>query len=457
MHEPASTGTSAVDAILGSGIPYITYAVPFFFFLIGIELVFAFLAGRRLYRMNDSLSDLSCGILDQTTKIFLEAVVLVSYIAIYENFRWFDVAGWSPGMKWLAFGLLFLGVDFCFYWHHRFCHEMAVGWAAHVVHHQSEEFNLIVALRQSALEHHIVFFFYLPLALVGFPVSWFLAMFAFNLIWQFWCHTRLVGKLGPLEWIFNTPSHHRVHHGRNPKYLDKNYAGTLILWDRLFGTFQEEQEEPVYGVTKPLKSWNPIWANLDVWWELAKDAKRAPYIWDKIRIWFMPLGWTPRGLEPKPDPPEISRETADVYDTTVPTGLAAYGLLHFVVAFGISFAFLELSKGSSPADLVPYLDLVGLMLLSLLAVGGIFELKRWAVPGEVIRLLVLVAVSLHHTWGTPLFPWIPALAAGLAVVSAFWLLGYRDSFLTSPVEAPAGDSSGRKHAATLSAPGHATP
>lgn len=430
MHEQAATGTSTVDAILGSGIPYVTYAVPFFFLLIGIELIFSFLAGRRLYRVNDSLSDLSCGIIDQTLKIFIEAVVLIAYIAIYENFRLFNVVEWSTGMKWLAFGLLFLGVDFCFYWHHRFCHEMAVGWAAHVVHHQSEEFNLIVALRQSALEHHIVFFFYLPLALIGFPVSWFVAMFAFNLIWQFWCHTRLVGKLGPIEWIFNTPSHHRVHHGRNPKYLDKNYAGTLIIWDRMFGTFQEEEEEPVYGVTKPLKSWNPLWANCVVWWELAQDARRAPYFWDKIRIWFMPLGWTPRGLQPKPDPPDVSRESAVLYDTTIPKGLAAYGLLHFVIAFGISFAFLEITNGKSPSELWPFLDLVALMLLTLLTVGGIFELKRWTLTVELFRFALLIAVSIHHTWATPAYPWIPAVAVAVVVASLPWLLAYRAFFDT---------------------------
>jgi sterol desaturase/sphingolipid hydroxylase (fatty acid hydroxylase superfamily) len=437
MPAAQTTGDTLVDAVLGSDVPYITYAVPFFFVLIALEAAFAALAGRRLYRVADSFADLSCGILDQTTKIFLEGVVLVVYIALYENFRMFDVVQWSAGAKWLAFVLLFLGVDFCFYWHHRFCHEWALGWAAHVVHHQSEEFNLVVALRQSALEHHLAFFFYLPLALFGFPATWFLAMFAFNLIWQFWCHTRLVGKLGPIEWVFNTPSHHRVHHGRNPKYLDKNYAGTLIVWDRLFGTFQEEEEEPVYGVTRPLRSWNPLWANLAVWWELAQTARAAPDWRDKVRIWFMPLGWTPRGLEPKPDPPEVSPETVVKYHTKIPKSLIAYGGVHFLGAFAASFAFLILAEHKNLRELLRLWDVLVFMLLSLLSIGGVFELKRWALPVEIGRLGWLVFVAASRAWATPAAGWATALAFLAAVASAAWILGYRGWFRFGVGEAPA--------------------
>ena len=165
-------------------------------------------------------------------------------------------------------------------------------------------------------------------------------MSSFDTLYQFWIHTRLIGKLGPLEWVFNTPSHHRVHHARNPKYLDKNYAGTLIIWDRMFGTFQAEEEEPVYGLVKPLNSWNPLWANLHVWNELFRDAWLAPRWRDKLRIWFMPPGWRPEGLPPNPRPPEVSRQTTVPYDTKMPRALNAYALAQFVATLLAAFGLL---------------------------------------------------------------------------------------------------------------------
>ena len=218
-----------------------------------------------------------------------------------------DVERYSAGGKWLAAIVLFLGVDCAYYWFHRIAHEYNAPWAGHVVHHSSEDYNLAVALRQGTFQGLFSWVFYLPLALVGFPPAWFAAVSSFDTLYQFWIHTRLIGKLGPLEWVFNTPSHHRVHHARNPKYLDKNYAGTLIIWDRMFGTFQAEEEEPVYGLVKPLNSWNPLWANLHVWNDLFRDAWLAPRWSDKLRIWFMPPGWRPEGLPPNPSPPEVSR------------------------------------------------------------------------------------------------------------------------------------------------------
>ncbi len=171
------------------------------------------------------------------------------------------------------------------------------------MHHSSEDYNLAVALRQGAFQGLFSWVFYLPLAFVGFPPSWFAAIMSFNLLYQFWIHTRTIKTLGPLEWVLNTPSHHRVHHARNPKYLDRNYAGTLIIWDRMFGTFQAEEEEPVYGLTKPLDSWNPLWANLHVWRDLFRDAWLAPRWIDKLRIWFMPQGWRPDGIAGEPAGP----------------------------------------------------------------------------------------------------------------------------------------------------------
>ena len=246
-----------VDTILGSGINYVGLAVPFFFLLIGIEIVAGIIERKQLYRFNDSINDLSCGIIDQILAIFLNVLLFASYLYLFEHFRVFEVADASPAAKWVAaIGLMF-GVDFCFYWFHRIAHEYASPWATHVVHHQSEEYNLTVALRQSAFESCFAWIFYLPLAVIGFPPIWYVSMKAINLLYQFWIHTEAIDRLGPLEWVMNTPSHHRVHHARNPKYLDKNYAGMFIIWDRMFGTFEPEDEQPVYGITKPLKSMEP--------------------------------------------------------------------------------------------------------------------------------------------------------------------------------------------------------
>lgn len=426
---------SLVDRILGADVDYVSLAVPLFFTLAGVEFLVAWFARIECFRLNDSIADLGCGILDQTLKLFVHAAALAGYISVYENWGLFDVEALPAGAKWLAALLLFLGVDLCFYWHHRLAHEFSIGWATHVVHHQSEEFNLIVALRQSALEHYLMAFCYLPLALFGFPPTWYVAMFAFNLIWQFWCHTRLVGKLGPLEWVFNTPSHHRVHHGRNPKYLDKNYAGTLIVWDRMFGTFQPEEEEPVYGITRPFQSWNPLWANLYYWVELAKEAYHAPFWWDKVRIWFMPLGWTPRGLPEKPRAQEVTRETVVKYDERPPRGVMIYILIQFL---GVLVLGLHLTEEGEQGPLRPLVPLALLVVGSLLVLGGLLDRRRWAFSAELVRLaclLVIVGpiafreVGAAGAWGL----------AALGALSAVWIVAFRSAFLSGR-ERPTGES-----------------
>ena len=204
--------------------------------------------------------------------------------------------------QWVA---AFVAYDFCYYWKHRFGHEWRIMWASHIAHHQSEEFNLSTALRQTGTDY-IGFVFYIPLYLAGVPAAAVITVGSLNLIYQFWVHTEHIRRLGPLEWIFVTPSNHRVHHARNPEYIDRNYGGVFILWDRLFGTFQDERTDVpcVYGITTGLKSWNPLWANLHFWSDTAKLAWRTRSWGDKLRIWFKPPGWYPADLDPhkKVDP-----------------------------------------------------------------------------------------------------------------------------------------------------------
>lgn len=426
LEQAAPQPVTWVDAVLGADVDYITYAVPLFVILILVELVCATVAGRQLFRLNDSLTDLACGMIEQLLGVFLKTALFAGYVLVYRHFRLLEIQHWSPGMKWVAAGVLFLGVDCCFYWFHRFAHVMAFPWATHVVHHSSEELNLIVALRQSALEDAIAWVFYLPLALLGFPPLWFAAMFSFNLIWQFWCHTRLVGKLGPLEWVFNTPSHHRVHHARNPQYLDKNYAGALIIWDRLFGTFEEEREEPVYGITKPLASWNPYWANVHYWVELARQSRRAPYCWDKWKVWVMPLGWTPRGLEPERHACEITPQRVLKYNARLPGVWNAYVFGHFLLTMGLGSALMHLAERRvSLWQLAPG---SAALFLNLLVFGGLLERRRWAWWLELARLGLVTAGSCWVAQGTRGELPLSAAAVLLALASLVWLVRGRSLF-----------------------------
>ncbi len=424
-----------IDRALGSNIPYVTYAVPVFFLLIGVELVAAVWEQKKAYRLHDSINDLSCGITEQMVGLFLKGLLFAGYVgtfgyAVSRGINLVDVQGYSAGGKWLAAIVLFLGVDCAYYWFHRIAHEYNAPWAGHVVHHSSEDYNLAVALRQGTFQGVFSWVFYLPLALVGYPPAWFAAMSSFDTLYQFWIHTRLIGKLGPLEWVLNTPSHHRVHHGRNPKYLDKNYAGTLIIWDRMFGTFKAEEEEPVYGLTKPLNSWNPLWANLHVWSDLIRDAWLAPRRIDKVRILVScrKAGGL-EGLPANPLAPEITHQSVVRYDTQVPVGLNVYVVVNFVGTLLLAVALLAAGKSLGRGELAV---VAAAVLWALLNLGGIFDHRRWAFPSELLRLVVTAAVL-----GGKL-PNGPTLVAGqlsVALVAAFmviWLLLYRHHFDGSP-------------------------
>jgi len=427
--------STLVDKLLGSDIPYITYAVPFFFLLIGIEFIAGLVQRKQLYRLNDSINDLSCGVIDQMVGIFLQSLLFASYLYLFSHVRLFDIENAPPAAKWIAAGALMLGVDFCFYWFHRTAHEYAAPWATHVVHHQSEEYNLAVALRQSAFESCFAWIFYLPLAVLGFPPKWYLAMSAINLLYQFWIHTEAINRLGPLEWVFNTPSHHRVHHARNLKYLDKNYAGMFIIWDRMFGTFQIEEEQPVYGITKPLRSWNPLWANLHYWAELAEDAWRAPRWQDKIKIWFMPLGWTPPGLPERPRAKEITREQLIKYNPRLPLGMTLYILTQFIVVLGLGVMVLTMGDDET----IPRGAIVGpavFVLWSLLNLGGLLEGKAWARVAEFARMIA-VPIAAYFRFGAEMSPLV--ISIGFSIVSIVWLAAYRGAVVSQelpPIDKP---------------------
>jgi sterol desaturase/sphingolipid hydroxylase (fatty acid hydroxylase superfamily) len=203
----------------------------------------------------------------------------------------------SVEMGALGYAALVLAEDACYYWSHRTNHEVRLFWAAHVNHHSSTHYHLATAVRQSWTQPYLMWVFWLPLPLLGFSPQMILLQQAISLVYQFFIHTQEVGKLGPLEWVLNTPSHHRVHHAVNVRYLDKNHGGILIVWDRLFGTFAAERDDdpPVYGITHNIHTFNPLRIAFHEWAALGRDVRRAPRLIDKLRYVFRPPGFSHDG------------------------------------------------------------------------------------------------------------------------------------------------------------------
>jgi len=273
---------------------YITsllFAIPIFIILIGLESFVAYRRGIQVNHAADMISSLSSGLTNATRDGIQFGVVLISYTWLVNHITIYKVEN-----LWLAVVIAFVVEDFAGYWIHRMSHRVNILWNRHVIHHSSEEYNLSCALRQSISDNIKIFSILLiPAAVMGIPPALFAIISPVHLFLQFWYHTRLIDKMGMLENILVTPSHHRVHHAINPEYLDKNYSQIFIIWDKLFGTFQPEERSnpPVYGILRPAKTWNPILINFKHLWQLTKDAYHANSYWDKVRIWFMPTGWRP--------------------------------------------------------------------------------------------------------------------------------------------------------------------
>jgi alkylglycerol monooxygenase len=393
---------------------YVVLAVPVFFLLIALELVITRIQEKDYYSLSDSVADLGCGLVSQLVEVALKTSLFAGYLFLYAHARLFEI----PTHSLAAWAGCLLGVDFLYYWFHRKSHEVNAFWAAHVVHHQSEEYNLAVALRQGAFQGAFSWVFYLPLAVIGFPPLMFLAVSSIDTLYQFWIHTRAIGKLGPLEWILNTPSNHRVHHGRNPKYIDRNHAGMLIIWDRMFGTYVAEQEEPVYGITTPLRSWNPVWANLHYWVDLFDKARRAARPADKVRLFLARPGWHPQDLGGFQAPPEVDPARVEKFATPAPLGLRAYAFVQFLITLAVGSVFLFRQASWPPATRWT----TGVFIVvGLVAASGLFERRRWAVPLEAARLAA--AVPIVHAAALLRASWMPAVitaVAALAVSAWLW-------------------------------------
>jgi sterol desaturase/sphingolipid hydroxylase (fatty acid hydroxylase superfamily) len=313
---------------------FVEIAIPFFILAMLAELAYGAWKQHQTYRLNDAVASLMMGSLSQlmgVLRLSFSAVVFTSAVEFAGIVPWQATAWWH----WVA---AFIAYDFCYYWKHRCGHEWRIMWASHSAHHQSEEYNLSTALRQTSTDY-IGFVFYLPMYLAGTPVYVMISVGTLNLVYQFWVHTQHVDRMGMLDYLLVTPSNHRVHHAKNPRYIDKNYGGFLIVWDRLFGTFCDEQrdEKPIYGITHGLRSWNPIWANAVVWWDTLILAVKAPRWRDKISVWFKGPGWFPQGLEPSREDPLGWHEH---YDPQAPQSSKAYVFAQYWVLTGAGFALI---------------------------------------------------------------------------------------------------------------------
>jgi sterol desaturase/sphingolipid hydroxylase (fatty acid hydroxylase superfamily) len=257
-------------------------AIPIFALLIAVEAHLARIRGTSEFSdRKDTRTNIILGFSSTGWGILWGLLAGVIYMFAYE------LAPYKfPVDAWWSWVILFFVDDLAYYVFHRVSHESRLFWNFHVVHHSSKEYNLSVAVRQSWFSGVLHWIFYAPIMLLGFAPWMFLTVHGFNLIYQFWIHTKMIKSLGPLEWVLNTPSHHRVHHGVNNPYLDKNYAGVLIIWDRLFGSFVSETETPRYGIVKQLNSYNPFWINTHGWVEMYQAILEQPSFWRKVRCVF---------------------------------------------------------------------------------------------------------------------------------------------------------------------------
>jgi alkylglycerol monooxygenase len=383
-------------------------AIGGFVVLMLLEFAYGRYKKKQLYRLNDTVTNLNIGIGNQVFGLLYQVVLYGALYGVYQNFALLKI----PIAVWSVL-LCAVMYDFIFYWAHRLGHEMNIFWGAHVVHHQSEEYNLSVALRQPWFHSLLSFFMFLPLPLLGFDPILVLSVSLFSTLFQFWIHTKEIGKLPKwYEFIFNSPSHHRVHHGVNPKYIDKNHGAVFIIWDRLFGTYAEEEETPTFGITSQFKSLNPIWSNFHYYGDMLKLMKTMNWK-NKLKMIFAKPGWTPDG------PPAVELVNAvdlnrPKYNPIVPLGFSVYVFVQF--AF-LMWAIVAYMNHYSELSVFFKLFFAGSMVLSMTICGGILERKKWVFFAEYVRL-IMVAFAVNAFYYINYMDWFTVMVvfSGICLV-----------------------------------------
>jgi sterol desaturase/sphingolipid hydroxylase (fatty acid hydroxylase superfamily) len=357
------------------------YAIPFFTALVLFEVMYGVLVKKQTYRTLDAVSSLSSGLTNIIKDSLGLVIMLVSYPFLLEHLSVFTIENTV-----IVYIIAFIAIDFASYWNHRLSHRVNFFWNQHVIHHSSEEFNLACALRQS-ISNFLGYFglLLIPAALVGVPVEVIGLLLPIHLFAQFWYHTQHIGKLGWLEYIIVTPSQHRVHHAINDIYLDKNLSAIFCVWDRMFGTFQEELDDvpPVYGVLKPARTWNPLLINFQHLWRLIQDAWRTKSWKDKLRIWFMPTGWRPEDVKNK-YPIQIIENPYQYqkYQTYTSGWFSGLSIVHFIVhLLLILFMFYNYTEIG-----FENLLLCGLIIfLGILSYTSLMDGSKYAILFEIVR------------------------------------------------------------------------
>ena len=364
---------------------YITslfFAIPTFVALILVEAIAAKRKGVKINHSADVISSLSSGITNTIRDGVKFSFAIISYSWLVDHMTVYKL---EP--VWLAVVIAFVVEDFSGYWMHRLNHRVNIFWNRHIIHHSSEEFNLSCALRQS-ISNTIRFaaIFMIPAALLGIPTKIFAILGPLHLFMQFWYHTQLIGKLGLLEYILVTPSHHRVHHAINPEYIDRNYSQILIFWDKLFGTFQPELDDvkPVYGTLKPAQTWNPVIINFKVLWQLIKDAWHTERILDKLRIWFMPTGWRPADVKEKYPLQEVTNPEKQIkYKTENSVLLVANSWVQLNITIILMFHMFTIIPSFSA--ILNYLYAI-MLIVNVFSFTSTLDHRNYALVAESVKL-----------------------------------------------------------------------
>lgn len=411
-------------------------AMPAFLILVLFEKWYGWRKGYDTVRNMDMISSLSSGITNVTKDVLGLSIGILSYGWMVDHLAIFTIK-----TTWLTYVVAFIVIDFQGYWVHRWSHHVNLFWNRHIIHHSSEEFNLACALRQSIASIFEYFtFLLLPAALVGVPLEVIAILAPLHLFAQFWYHTRHINRMGFLEKIIVTPSHHRVHHAINPEYLDKNLGQIFIFWDKLFGTFQEElpDKPPVYGITRPAATWNPIRINFQHFWLLVKDAWRTNNIWDKFRIWFMPTGWRPADVAEKFPVPKIEDVYHfEKYDPRASQGLHIWSWIQIIMTLlFISYLFGNIANIGTPEIFI----YGGFIFLMVYAYTELMDRNPYALIFETLKNTVGMIILLQEgDWfkaGT-IIPGIEYFLLAYFVVATFvtsyfvWKHKREDSLLTA--------------------------
>lgn len=367
----------------------ILYAIPGFFFLILAEWLYGLARGRNTYRLADTITSISLGGVSRMRGLLFLGFGAWFYTRASTGAHLFELPDQGIGI-WL---LALVAYDFSYYWFHRISHEVNLFWAAHVVHHQSEDYNLGTALRQSG-SGLFGFVFYLPWLVVGIPPEIFFASGAISLIYQFWVHTEHIPKLGPLEYVFVTASNHRVHHAQNPVYIDRNYGAILIIWDRMFGSFQEELADIpcIYGIRKPLQSYNPLWANVHVYWSSLLVSWHTPRWQDKLKVWFKGPGWQPAQDTPAEPAAQSPLANFSKYDPPVSRAAGSYAFFQFFCTLLISTGLLITAKDWNSTALAM---VIGLVFFSYYLQSAWTQGRRFALAAEWLKLALAVTLLIY--------------------------------------------------------------